>query len=256
MPQEPGPASHTAPPPRSPKPRIRNAGESGAGVSPFALKLEIGGPAPPPPWALGWPEPPPRGGDTLEPRLGPAGCEESRMKPRAVGSLSSLPQKRNSACQGSFAPPEQLPHVGGGTLVSSPTCDKWGLRSAQKGSLQVTGRAAEASPILSLGPRRASSRPSSGKPRSCGALWGEAGFSGCLPPPACLPSPKTPWEPRVLLSTPARPVSLIPRSDTCQRWPRPRSRSAGSPPGTAQQCHWVTTPHDLLTLSCILSLMG
>lgn len=63
-------------------------------------------------------------------------------------------------------------------------------------------------------------------------------------------------EPRVLPSTPARPVSLVPGSDTCQRWPRPRSRSAGSPPGAAQQCQWVTTRHDLLTLSCILSLMG
>nr|CAI9707530.1 unnamed protein product [Rangifer tarandus platyrhynchus] len=31
------------------------------------------------------------------------------MKPGAVGSLSSLPQKRNSACEGSSAPPEQLP---------------------------------------------------------------------------------------------------------------------------------------------------
>lgn len=110
------------------------------------------------------------------------------MKPGAVGSLSSLPQKRNSACEGSSAPPEQLPHVGGGTLASSPTCHKWGLRPAQKGSLQVTGRVAEAPPIPSLRPRRASS----GKPRSCGALWGEAGFSGRLPPPACLPSPKTP----------------------------------------------------------------
>lgn len=168
-------------------PRIRDSGRIwGRG---FTFCLETGGgPTPPPPWSLGWPEPPPRGGDTLEPRLGPPGCEESRMKPGAVGSLSSLPQKRNSACEGSSAPPEQLPHVGGGTLASSPTCHKWGLRPAQKGSLQVTGRAAEAPPIPSLRPRRASS----GKPRSCGALWGEAGFSGRLPPPACLPSPKTP----------------------------------------------------------------
>ena len=149
------------------------------------MNREIGGPAPPPPWALGWPEPPARGGDTLEPRLAPAGCEESRMEPGAAGSLSSLPQKRNSACQGSFAPPEQLPHVGGGTLASSPTCDKWGLRSAQKGSLQVTGRAAEAAPIPSLRPRRASSRPSSGKPRSCGACGERLGSRGlCLRQPA------------------------------------------------------------------------
>lgn len=57
------------------------------------------------------------------------------MKPGAVGRLSPLPQKRKAACGGSSAPPEQLPLAGGGTLVSNPMCRKWGLRSAQKGSL-------------------------------------------------------------------------------------------------------------------------
>lgn len=174
------------------------------------------------------------------------------MKPGAVGSLSSLPQKRNSACEGSSAPPEQLPHVGGGTLASSPTCHKWGLRPAQKGSLQVTGGRQRRPPSPPCGPAE---RPpgSPGVAGHCGERLGSRGV--CLRQPAC-PLQRPLREPRVLPSTPARPVSLIPGSDTCQRWPRPRSRSAGSPPGAAQQCQWVTTPHDLLTLSCILSLMG
>lgn len=119
------------------------------------------------------------------------------MKPGTVGSLSPLPQKRKAAAEGHPHPQSSSCMREGATLASSPVCCKWGLRPVQKGSLQVAGRAAEAPPPLAAAhPAEPLAVPvsstTSGKCGSCGVLRGEAGFSGHLPPPACLPSPKTP----------------------------------------------------------------
>lgn len=55
------------------------------------------------------------------------------MKPGAVGSLSPLPQKRKAACRGSSAPPEQLPHAGGGDPGVQPHVLQMGSETGSEG---------------------------------------------------------------------------------------------------------------------------
>lgn len=55
------------------------------------------------------------------------------MKPGTVGSLSPLPQKRKAACGGSSAPPEQLPHAGGGDPGVQPRVLQMGSETGSEG---------------------------------------------------------------------------------------------------------------------------